>query len=71
MLKQKKTISAFFPHDQIMVLAGRGRVRNLARAKHIVTLYANHAHWLTFAMGKADPPTNEGACKYHECGKQA
>lgn len=65
MLEQKRAIPAFFPHDQIMGLAGKGMVRHLAPAKHVVALHASHAHWLTFAMGKADPLTDQGAGKNH------
>lgn len=71
MLEQKRAISAFFPHDQIMGLADRSMVRLLARAKHVVALHASHAHWLTFAMGKADPLTDQGAGKNHQYGEQA
>lgn len=65
MLEQKRAISAFFPHDQIMGLAGRGMLRLMARAKYVVALHASHALWLTFAMGKADPLTDQGAGKNH------
>lgn len=70
MLEQQRAIPAFFPHDQLVGLTEGGMVMYLARARHIVALHASHAHWLTSAMGKADPLTDQGAGKNHQHGEQ-
>ncbi|KMN15189.1 hypothetical protein TU85_25700 [Pseudomonas helleri] len=70
MLEQQRTVTTLLPDDQIMWLVARRMVGHLAHARHVMTFHASHLHRLAFAVGKADPLTDQRTSEDHQHGKQ-